>query len=175
MGEGVRRSKTLTGRPALPTIPSADLSRRFTTSSKFTVRLGKQSSTSNATVRGHSISLTSSNPTTAVTTTAVQASPERPSQSGSRMTDPSRTTVSRSTGTFLAGLQQRVGEERHRTLSATSALEGDVFQARSGFEAERDVRQSLESRPRISLDSATTSRPDRRDRRGTVSSFFSRS
>lgn len=172
-----RRMHTISIPPPLPTLPSESLlSRSNSTASKNTARKQKMSTASNATVRANSIfpSLsTSSNPTTALTTTAVSASPERPSAK-TRGTG----TLSRITGAAIADLQQHIQRDvtRPRTISDSSAATIDNRHIMSGSETERDWRTTAD-RPRMSLDSNpgfTRSTTVGRNRRGTVTGLFSR-
>lgn len=172
----LRRATTLSIPPPLPSLPSESILDRA--SSMRTSRRPKVSSASNATVRANSIfPTTSGNPTTAVTAMAVHVSSEL-SPSNSRLSANTQSTISRTSGAALAGLQEQMKRDgRKRTLSANSAVETDLQPTLSGSETER------EPRPRMSLDSNTgsvaakvgTSGTRPRDRRGTVTGLFSRS
>lgn len=184
-GSQLRRSTTISVPPPLPSLPSESLLERSSSTSKSLSRRAKMSTMSNATVRANSIipSLSTTNPTTAVTATAVSASPETTVAPGR-----STATLSRRTGAAIAGLQEQMQRDgRQRTISDEApATTAAARKLQSGSETERDWRTM--GRPRASLDSNTplsTSRAlvprsavnsalVRRDRRGTVAGLFSR-
>ena len=171
-----RRSHTISAAPNLPTLPSESIiARRATVRPTPVGRRPKTSNGGGSSVRGAPLFpalSVSGEPTTAVSTTSAQASPERP-----RATTGVARTFSRASGAALAGLQQQMERDRdaaeaqrRRTTSANSALESEVArQARRGYESERaQVRVG-----RASLDSNREA-PGVRERRSTMTGIFTR-
>ncbi|KAI0352590.1 hypothetical protein OH77DRAFT_1408788 [Trametes cingulata] len=177
-----RRLPALAVPPSLPTLPSESLLTRSNTIATDKASRRKISASSIATVRAEPSSsfvpvIKPSNPTTAVTTHTVSASPEADrtpfpllrSESGSS-TRTNGVTFSRPTtisvSSTLSGLQQQHERgARSRTVSNSSAADIDhpspavpappaLMPSHSGSESERETRwRTLSSRPRASLDS----------------------
>ncbi|EJC98977.1 uncharacterized protein FOMMEDRAFT_31534 [Fomitiporia mediterranea MF3/22] len=166
-----RRSNTVAVPPALPTLVSESLLSRRTSEKASTVsRRPKTSGPGSraATSLFQTLSGTAE-PTIAINKT--QASPERPRHAP---TSSMSRTFSRTGGAAAAGLQEQIERDvRKRTVSGSSAVESEVQSVRNSSDIER-----VERRPRASLDSnisGASSTRFSRDRRGTVTSLFSRS
>ncbi|KAI0766458.1 hypothetical protein BD413DRAFT_154415 [Trametes elegans] len=174
-----RRLLALAVAPSLPTVPSESLLSRSNTIATDKSSRRKISASSIVTIRAEPSAfvpaIKPSNPTTAVTTHTVSASPETDrtpfpmlrSDSGSS----SRTngvTFSRpstiSVSSTLSGLQQQHERgARSRTMSKSSVVADNqlsvpaspaYLSSNSGSESERETRwRTLSSRPRASLDS----------------------
>ncbi|KAI0631968.1 hypothetical protein C8Q77DRAFT_1218535 [Trametes polyzona] len=175
-----RRLPPLAVPPSLPTLPSESLLSRSNTSATDKTSRRKISSSSIVTVRAEPSTfvpvIKPSNPTTAVTTHTVSASPETSrtpfpmlrSESGSSARS-NGVTFSRpaamSVSSTLSGLQQQHERgARSRTVSNTSSVADNqtvvlappapISSSTSGSESERETRwKTLSSRPRASLDS----------------------
>ncbi|KAI0333713.1 hypothetical protein GY45DRAFT_1319315 [Cubamyces sp. BRFM 1775] len=180
-----RRLPALAVPPSLPTLPSESLLTRSNTSTTDKTNRRKISTSSIVTVRAEPSPfvpvIKPSNPTTAVTTHTVSASPETDrapfqmlrSESGSStrtngvtFSRPSTTSVS----SALTGLQQQHDRgARSRTISSSSALAdpappsvlapaAPISSSTSGSESERESRwRTISTRPRVSLDSNRSS------------------
>lgn len=175
-----RRLPPLAVPPTLSTVPSESLLRRSNTSTTEKTNRRKISTSSIVTVRAEPSTfvpvIKPSNPTTAVTTHTVSASPDNdrtpfPLQrtdsgssartNGVTFSRPATTSVSYT----LTGLQQQHERgARSRTISNASSIADDqttvlappapLSLSTSGSESERETRwKTLSSRPRASLDS----------------------
>ena len=157
-------------KPASP--PAAETPRpKATPRRHLPATVSRRPRTTNASSRASSLFPTLSNaaePTTAINKT--QASPERPRHAP---TASMSRTFSRTGGAAVLGLQQSMERDvRKRTVSASSALSSEAREAGTSSDADR-----VATRPRASLDSnsgTNVTRTTARERRGTVTSLFSR-
>lgn len=175
-----RRLPPLSVAPTLSTVPSESLLTRSSTGSSDKTSRRKISSSSIVTVRAEPSTfvpvIKPSNPTTALTTHTVSASPETNRTPFPMLRSDSSSSMRKNGVTFsrpatmsvssaLSGLQQQHERgARSRTTSNTSSVADNqtvvlapplaISSSTSGSESERETRwKTLSSRPRVSLDS----------------------